>query len=201
MRSRQFSARSWVCATPATCVFLQQALSPMLRFRAPRRTKDGSSAWPRTRSRSERIQARQFRRPSCPTERAACSTYKAGSNSYATRPSHQGSTRGIAAQRGTEARRLPRVWRLVAPRAYDRRSKAGSSSAAGSTGCTLPAPRATTMALALAELLHERNLHAPVIGVDGLEPGKKAVDRARASRRRFVQPLGVGHALRVVSAT
>ncbi len=52
------------------------------------------------------------------------------------------------------------------------------------------------MALALAELIRERGLALPVIGVDGLEPAKRAVD-AGVLAATVVQPLGVGHALRV----
>lgn len=52
------------------------------------------------------------------------------------------------------------------------------------------------MALALAALFAERGHAIPVIGVDGLEPGKRAVD-AGTLAATVVQPLGVGHALRL----
>jgi ribose transport system substrate-binding protein len=52
------------------------------------------------------------------------------------------------------------------------------------------------MALALAAHLGEQGRPLPVIGVDGLETGKRAVD-AGTLAATVVQPLGVGHALRV----
>jgi ABC-type sugar transport system substrate-binding protein len=52
------------------------------------------------------------------------------------------------------------------------------------------------MALALAELLRERRSSLPVIGVDGMEFGKRAVDEGVLAAT-VTQPLGVGHALRV----
>lgn len=52
------------------------------------------------------------------------------------------------------------------------------------------------MALALAELLRERGLSLPVIGVDGLAPGMSAVDQGVLAAT-VVQPLAVRHALRV----
>lgn len=52
------------------------------------------------------------------------------------------------------------------------------------------------MALALAAHLGEQGRPLPVIGVDGLETGKRAVN-AETLAATVVQPLGVGHALRV----
>jgi len=52
------------------------------------------------------------------------------------------------------------------------------------------------MALALKELLVERDLRIPVIGVDGLALGRRAVDEGRLAAT-VIQPLGVGHAMRV----
>jgi ABC-type sugar transport system substrate-binding protein len=52
------------------------------------------------------------------------------------------------------------------------------------------------MALALAAHLGEQGRPMPVIGVDGLETGKRAVN-AGTLAATVVQPLGVGHALRV----
>jgi ribose transport system substrate-binding protein len=52
------------------------------------------------------------------------------------------------------------------------------------------------MALALAAHLAEQDRPLPVIGVDGLETGRQAVD-AGTLAGTVVQPLGVGHALRV----
>jgi ABC-type sugar transport system substrate-binding protein len=52
------------------------------------------------------------------------------------------------------------------------------------------------MAIALSALLRERGHRLPVIGVDGLEAGKSAVDSGTLAAT-VVQPLGVGHAMRV----
>ncbi len=52
------------------------------------------------------------------------------------------------------------------------------------------------MALALSDLLRERGREIPVIGVDGMEAGKRGVEERRLAAT-VVQPLGVGHALRV----
>jgi ABC-type sugar transport system substrate-binding protein len=52
------------------------------------------------------------------------------------------------------------------------------------------------MAMALSALLRERGRRLPVIGVDGLETGKSAVDSGTLAAT-VVQPLGVGHAMRV----
>jgi ribose transport system substrate-binding protein len=51
------------------------------------------------------------------------------------------------------------------------------------------------MALALSALLREKGHSVPVIGVDGLEAGKRAVDEGVLAAT-VVQPLGVGQALR-----
>jgi ABC-type sugar transport system substrate-binding protein len=52
------------------------------------------------------------------------------------------------------------------------------------------------MALPLAALLREQGRSLPVIGVDGLETGKGAVDEGTLAAT-VVQPLGIGHVLRV----
>lgn len=52
------------------------------------------------------------------------------------------------------------------------------------------------MAMGLATLLKAEGRSLPVIGVDGLEPGKKAVAEGTLTAT-VVQPLGVGHALRL----
>lgn len=52
------------------------------------------------------------------------------------------------------------------------------------------------MALALAALLRDRGRSVPVIGVDGLSTGRQAVAQETLAAT-VVQPLGVGHALRV----
>jgi ABC-type sugar transport system substrate-binding protein len=51
------------------------------------------------------------------------------------------------------------------------------------------------MAVALAELLRERRLDLPVVGVDGLGLGRRAVDQGLLSAT-VVQPLAIGHVLR-----
>jgi hypothetical protein len=51
-------------------------------------------------------------------------------------------------------------------------------------------------AFALADLLCERGRAIPVVGVDGMDAGKHGVDEGRLTAT-VVQPLGVGHALRV----
>jgi ABC-type sugar transport system substrate-binding protein len=51
------------------------------------------------------------------------------------------------------------------------------------------------MAMALSALLRERARSIPVIGVDGLETGRRAVDEGVLAAT-VVQPLGVGQALR-----
>jgi len=50
------------------------------------------------------------------------------------------------------------------------------------------------MAIALAGLLHERRLELPVVGVDGLAMGKRAVDEGVLAAT-VVQPLAIGHVL------
>jgi ABC-type sugar transport system substrate-binding protein len=52
------------------------------------------------------------------------------------------------------------------------------------------------MALALTGILREGAHAVPVTGVDGLENGKRAVDQGTLAAT-VVQPLGIGHALRV----
>jgi len=52
------------------------------------------------------------------------------------------------------------------------------------------------MALALSELLRSQGLEIPVIGVDGLDRGRRAVDTGDLAAT-VIQPLGVGHAMRV----
>ena len=52
------------------------------------------------------------------------------------------------------------------------------------------------MAMGLAALLTTEGCSVPVIGVDGLEPGRKAVADGTLAAT-VVQPLGVGHALRL----
>ena len=52
------------------------------------------------------------------------------------------------------------------------------------------------MALALAELVKAQNVRIPVVGVDGLDRGKRAVD-AGTLAATVVQPLGVAHAIGV----
>jgi hypothetical protein len=52
------------------------------------------------------------------------------------------------------------------------------------------------MAIALSELLEAEGHPVPVIGVDGLDTGKKAVAHGVLAAT-VVQPLGVGHALRL----
>jgi len=52
------------------------------------------------------------------------------------------------------------------------------------------------MALALADLLRRKGLEIPVIGVDGLDRGRRAVDNGQLAAT-VIQPLGVGHAMRV----
>jgi ABC-type sugar transport system substrate-binding protein len=52
------------------------------------------------------------------------------------------------------------------------------------------------MALALSDLLRERGRTIPVIGVDGMDAGKRGADEGRLAAT-VVQPLGVGHALRL----
>ena len=52
------------------------------------------------------------------------------------------------------------------------------------------------MALSLAALLKEEGRSVPVIGVDGLATGKQAVASGTLAAT-VIQPLGVGHALRV----
>jgi len=52
------------------------------------------------------------------------------------------------------------------------------------------------MALALSELLRGQGYKIPVIGVDGLERGRRAVDKGDLAAT-VIQPLGVGHAMSV----
>jgi ABC-type sugar transport system substrate-binding protein len=52
------------------------------------------------------------------------------------------------------------------------------------------------MALALADLLRARGYPVPVIGVDGLDKGRRAVEQGRLAAT-VIQPLGVGHAMSV----
>jgi ABC-type sugar transport system substrate-binding protein len=52
------------------------------------------------------------------------------------------------------------------------------------------------MALALSDLLREQGFKIPVIGVDGLERGRRAVDKGGLAAT-VIQPLGVGHAMSV----
>jgi hypothetical protein len=56
--------------------------------------------------------------------------------------------------------------------------------------------RAQSDAAWLADILRQRGSSLPVIGVDGMEIGKRAVDE-RVLAATVIQPLGVGHALRV----
>jgi len=52
------------------------------------------------------------------------------------------------------------------------------------------------MAIALAAIVREQGRELPVVGVDGLASGKQAVD-AGVLAATVVQPLAIGHALRV----
>ncbi len=52
------------------------------------------------------------------------------------------------------------------------------------------------MAIALADLFTEKGMKAPIIGVDGLDRGRQAVDEGRLAAT-VIQPLGVGHAMTV----
>lgn len=50
------------------------------------------------------------------------------------------------------------------------------------------------MALGLVELLRGTGISIPVVGVDGLEAGRRAVDRGELAGT-VIQPIGVGHAM------
>lgn len=52
------------------------------------------------------------------------------------------------------------------------------------------------MALALSALMKARGFEIPIIGVDGLERGRRAVDKGDLAAT-VIQPLGVGHAMSV----
>lgn len=58
------------------------------------------------------------------------------------------------------------------------------------------AAQSDDMAAALSNLLREQDRNIPVFGVDGLEAGRRAVDKGTLAGT-VVQPLGIGHALRM----
>jgi ABC-type sugar transport system substrate-binding protein len=58
------------------------------------------------------------------------------------------------------------------------------------------AAQCDAMAFALVDLLREQGIDLPVIGVDGLEAGRKAVDRGTLAAT-VIQPLGIAHAMSI----
>jgi ABC-type sugar transport system substrate-binding protein len=177
----------------ATCVFLQQPLSPMLRSeRASYKGRLFSVAADQIEI--GRIQARQFA-AILPNGAGSVLYVQGRQHSYATRHRIKGLLEELPRNAGLklDGYRVYGDWtpNSVLPAVDGWVQLGGRLDWVHAAGA-----QSDDMALALAKLLRERNLQTPVIGVDGLEPGKKAVD-AHVLAATVVQPLGVGHALRV----
>jgi ABC-type sugar transport system substrate-binding protein len=176
----------------ATCVFLQQPLGAMIQqeLATHRRRLFSVSA---DQTEIGRIQARQL---AAVLPGGGNVLYVQGrENSFATRYRTKGLLEELPRSPGVKLKgyRVHGDWTPASVRpAVDHWASLGGSlgwiDAAGA--------QSDDMAFALADLLRERARAIPVIGVDGMDAGKRGVDEGRLAAT-VVQPLGVGHALRV----
>jgi ABC-type sugar transport system substrate-binding protein len=176
----------------ATCVFLQQPLGTMLQqqLETHRRRLFSVSA---DQTEIGRIQARQF---AAVLPAGGNVLYVQGrENSFATRYRTKGLLEELPRTPSVKLKgyRVHGDWTPASVRtAVDHWSSLGGKlewiEAAGA--------QSDDMALALSDLLRERGRAIPVVGVDGMDAGKRGVDSGRLAAT-VVQPLGVGHALRV----
>jgi ABC-type sugar transport system substrate-binding protein len=176
----------------ATCVFLQQPLGALLQQQLDRHRRRLFSV-SADQTEIGRIQARQF---AAVLPGGGNLLYVQGrENSFATRYR----TKGLL----EELPRTPNV-KLKGYRVYGDWSPASVRPAvdhwSGLGGklewIDAAGAQSDDMALALSDLVRERGRAIPVIGVDGMDTGKRGVDNGRLAAT-VVQPLGVGHALRV----
>jgi ABC-type sugar transport system substrate-binding protein len=175
-----------------TCVFLHQ---PLARIQSAERKVHGSRLFSVAADQAEigRIQARQFA-ALLPGGAGDVLYVQGRANSYATAERMKGLLAELPQTRGVKltgyrvygdwspgsVRPAVEGWMQLGGR-FDWIQAAGAQS--------------DDMALALGALLREKGRSIPVIGVDGLEAGKRAVDEGVLSAT-VVQPLGVGEALR-----
>ena len=175
-----------------TCVFLHQ---PLARIQSTERQAHGSRLFSVAADQAEigRIQARQF--DALLPGGAGDALYVQGrATSFATAERMKGLLAELPRTRGVRLAgyRVYGDWSPESVRpALDGWLEAGGRldwiQAAGA--------QSDDMALALSALLREKGCSVPVIGVDGLEAGKRAVSEGVLAAT-VVQPLGVGQALR-----
>jgi ribose transport system substrate-binding protein len=180
----------------ATCVFLHQ---PLARIQSAQRKAYGARLFSVAADQVEigRIQARQFA-ALLPNGAGDVLYVQGRANSYATAERMKGLLSELPKTGGVKLTgyRVYGDWSSdsVAP-AVDAWKKLGGRidwiQAAGAQN--------DDMAIALAALLRREGRTIPVIGVDGLETGKRAVAEGVLAAT-LVQPLGVGEILRVYRA-
>jgi ABC-type sugar transport system substrate-binding protein len=176
-----------------TCVFLHQALAKML---ATERAEYKTRLFSVSADQVEigRFQARQFA-ALLPEKKGDILYVQGRENSYGTR--HR--MRGLI----EELKETPSV-KLNGYRVFGDWSPSSVEPAVdgwiGAGGqlkwINVAGAQSDEMALALSDMLRARGYGIPVIGVDGLEGGRQAVDRGRLAAT-VIQPLGVGHAMTV----
>jgi ABC-type sugar transport system substrate-binding protein len=177
----------------ATCVFLHQPLAAALRLE---RQAFGSRLFSVSADQLEigRIQARQLA-ALLPGEKGSVLYVQGNEHSYATRHRLKGLLEELPRTPGLKLNGY-RVFGDWSPESVPR-AVAGWSQLGGRLEWVEAAgAQNDDMAIALSRLLRERGLQLPVIGVDGLATGKRAVDDGTLAAT-VVQPLGIGHVLRV----
>jgi len=177
----------------ATCVFLHQPLTRMLR--SERELYEGRLfSVAADQKEIGRVQARQFAAV-LPGATGDVLYIQGRQNSYATSLRMRGLLEELPRTRGVKLTgyRLYGDWSAASVRP----AVEGWVQLGGRLDWILAAgAQNDDMALPLAALLREQGRSLPVIGVDGLETGKRAVDEGTLAAT-VVQPLGIGHVLRV----
>jgi ABC-type sugar transport system substrate-binding protein len=174
-----------------TCVFLHQPLSPMMRAeRETFRTRLFSIAADQVEI--GRMQARQLAAV-LPGEKGDVLYVQGRANSYGTKQRMKGFLEELPRTPGVKLNgyRVYGDWssESVKPAVESWMQMGGKLAWIGAAGA-----QNDDMALSLAELVKAQGVDIPVVGVDGLDKGKLAVD-AGILAATVVQPLGVGHAI------
>ena len=177
----------------ATCVFLHQPIAAALRLE---RQAFGSRLFSVSADQVEigRIQARQLA-ALLPGQKGSVLYVQGNEHSYATRHRMKGLLEELPRTSGVKLNGY-RVFGDWSPESVSR-AVAGWSQLGGRLEWVEAAgAQSDDMAIALSQLVRGHGLQLPVVGVDGLPAGRRAVDE-RVLAATVVQPLGIGHALRV----
>jgi len=177
----------------ATCVFLHQPLTPTMRSE---REAFGQRLFSVAADQTEigRLQARQFA-ALLPEQTGSVLYVQGAEHSYGTRHRMKGLLQEMPRTPGIKLNgyRVFGDWSPESVRpAVERWAQLGGKlewiQAAGAQN--------DDMALALAGLVRESGVSVPVIGVDGMEAGQRAVDDGTLAAT-VIQPLAIGHVLRL----